>query len=132
MKSSTRLRSPLSKARGLGSAKSGAHHWWLERMTSLALIPLTVWFLVALLSQLGAPREVVQAWFAAPHVSILFAALMGILLWHTKMGLSVIIEDYVHAHARKHAAVIIKDIVIYALGLAVLFSIVKLHFIGIA
>ena len=132
MKPSTRLRSALSNARGLGSAKSGAHHWWLERMISLALIPLTVWFLIELFSMLGASREAVQAWLASPVTSILFSVLLFTLLLHTKMGINVIIEDYVHTHWKKHALVIVKDVAIYALALMALFALIKLHFIGIA
>lgn len=131
MNDTSHLRTPLSKVRGLGSAHSGAHHWWLERLTSLALVPLSVWFLFGLLTHLGNSRAVVAAWLAKPLVSLTFAALMLITFLHAKMGLQVIIEDYVHTEPRKYALVIFKDLCVYVAALATIFAIVKLHFIGI-
>jgi succinate dehydrogenase / fumarate reductase membrane anchor subunit len=90
-----------------------------------------VWFLAGLISHLGGERADVAAWLARPFVSITFAALMFVTFIHAKMGLQVIIEDYVHTERRKHALVIFKDLCVYTLALTTIFAIVKLHFIGI-
>ena len=128
----TGIRSALGKVRGLGSAKTGAHHWWMERLSAIILVPLSLWFLIALVSHLGASREVVAAWIAKPHISVLMAALMLALFWHVKMGLQVVIEDYVHNERSKLTTLFIKDAVIYLLGAACLLAIVKIHLLGVA
>lgn len=131
MSHSSGIRSALGRVRGLGSAHTGTHHWWLERLTSLALIPLSIWFLIELMEHLGAPREVVALWIKQPLVSLVFVALIIALFWHVKLGLQVIIEDYVHTEGRKLALLLFKDLCIYALGAASLAAIAKLHFIGL-
>ena len=126
------LRSELGRVRGLGSAKSGAHHWWVERVLSLALVPLTAWFVIELLDHLlGASRTELQAWIANPFVALALAALTAIAFVHTRMGLQVIIEDYVHSEGKKVALVLFKDAVILTLLGLTLAAIAKLHFIGI-
>lgn len=126
------LRSELGRVRGLGSAKSGAHHWWVERVLSLALVPLTAWFVIELLDHLlGASRTELQAWIANPFVALALAALTAIAFVHTRMGLQVIIEDYVHSEGKKIALVLFKDAVILTLLGLTLAAIAKLHFIGI-
>ena len=125
------IRSPLAKVRGLGSAHSGTHHWWLERLTSLALVPLTLWFMVGLITHLGAPRVEVVAWLSQPFVSIVLFALVVALFWHVRLGLQVIIEDYVHTDMRKVTLLLFKDVCVFVLGMMCVFAIVKLQFIGI-
>jgi succinate dehydrogenase / fumarate reductase membrane anchor subunit len=130
--SKSRLRSNMGRVRGLGSAKHGAHHWWLERMTSLALIPLSIWFVAALvLNLLGASREEVQMWVAQPLTALLLASLSAVAFIHAKMGVQVIIEDYVHHERNKLTLIVIKNFIIYALLAVTLAAIAKLHFIGI-
>ncbi|MEJ0009578.1 MAG: succinate dehydrogenase, hydrophobic membrane anchor protein [Alphaproteobacteria bacterium] len=125
------LRTHLARVRGLGAAHAGARTWWLERMTSLALIPLSLWFLTGLLGHIGSPREDIAAWLSQPLASIALVLFLLVSLLHGKLGLQTIIEDYVHAHGAKLAIVLFKDVVITLLGVLVLFAIVKLHFIGI-
>lgn len=126
------LRSPLGQARGLGSAKSGAHHWWMERLTSLALIPLSVWFIISLVTQLlGASPHDLHRWLASPITALLLALFIAIGFYHTKLGLQVVIEDYVHREIRKISLLLFKDVVIYALMAGSLVAIAKLHFVGI-
>jgi succinate dehydrogenase / fumarate reductase, membrane anchor subunit len=90
------LRSPLSRARGLGSAKDGVHHWIWQRLTAVALIPLTLWFVVSLTSHAGADYAAVRAWVATPHVAVLLSLYLATLFHHSQLGLQVVIEDYVH------------------------------------
>lgn len=126
------MRSNLGRVRGLGSAKTGTHHWWLERLTSLALIPLSVWFLVEFITKLiGASREAVAAWIADPIIALLLAALTFITFLHTRLGLQVIVEDYVHTERTKITLLLFKDAVVYALLALTLAAIARMHFIGI-
>lgn len=97
------LRSPLGRVRGLGSAKSGVHHWWHQRLSAVALIPLTSWFVVALLGRLDAPHAEVVRWIGSPFVTVLLVALISALFYHAKLGLQVVIEDYVHGEFAKLA-----------------------------
>lgn len=130
--SKSSLRSPLGRVRGLGSAHHGARHWWMERMTSLALIPLTVWFVVSLVTHLlGAEREGVAAWLASPFVALALATLSAVAFVHTRLGIQVIIEDYIHTERTKIALLLFKDIVIYIALALTLAAIARLHFIGI-
>lgn len=95
------LRSPLGRVRGLGSAKEGVDHWWAERLSALALIPLTVWFVISLLALTGADHAAVRAWAASPVVAGLLVLLIVATFYHAHLGLQVVIEDYVHSEGLK-------------------------------
>lgn len=130
--SKSALRSNLGRVRGLGAARSGAHHWWLERVSALALLPLTIWFLVELVGNLiGATREQVAAWISSPVTALLLAALTAVSFWHTRMGLRVLIEDYVHTEWKKLSALLAIDILAYGALASTLAAIARMHFIGI-
>lgn len=90
------LRSPLAAVLGAGSAKQGVHHWWLQRLTSVALVPLTVWFLVSLLSLPALDHATVSAWLGQSWSALLLILLVVVASWHSQLGLRVIVEDYVH------------------------------------
>lgn len=90
------LRSPLGRARGLGSAKDGVHHWIWQRLTAVALAPLTLWFVYSLMLMTGADHAAVTAWIARPEIAILLPVFLATLLHHSQLGLQVVIEDYVH------------------------------------
>jgi succinate dehydrogenase / fumarate reductase membrane anchor subunit len=89
------LRSDLGRVRGLGSAKEGVQHWWLQRVTAIALVPLVIWFLVGLVAHSGADHATVTAWLGGPVTLGLFLILLGAGLWHLALGMQVVIEDYV-------------------------------------
>ena len=89
------MRSPLGRARGLGSARAGAAHWWAQRLTSIALVPLTLWFLCAVIRMIGATRDDVVFWMAGPLPIVLMIALVIATFHHLQLGLQVVIEDYV-------------------------------------
>ncbi len=91
------LRTPLKIARRLGSSKSGVHHWWLQRITAIALIPLSIWFLFLMGALVHASYPMVLATISHPVRAILLMVLSICLFWHGALGLQVIIEDYVHA-----------------------------------
>ena len=90
------LRDPLAVARGLGSSKGGTGHWWLQRVTSVALFFLTPWFLLFVLGVLRSEQSTVQATLAQPLNATLMIAWLLSLFWHAQLGLQVVAEDYVH------------------------------------
>jgi len=98
------MRNPLAVVLGHGSAKSGTHHWWMQRLTAIALVPLTVWLMVVLTSLAGAGHAEVSVWMTNPlHAGLLIAWILA-MLHHAQLGLQVIIEDYIHTPAWEIAA----------------------------
>jgi succinate dehydrogenase / fumarate reductase membrane anchor subunit len=96
-----RLETPLGRVRGLGSARSGTHHWWMQRVTSIALIPLAVWFAFAVIGLAGAGFDGSRAFVASPVNAVLLLLLVGVTLHHLASGLQVVIEDYVRAESAR-------------------------------
>src|ERR1700748_861014 len=90
------LRSPLGRARGLGSARAGFHHWWIERVEAVALVPLTIWFIVAVLRRLGASHQAVQAWLSSAGSMGLVLLLIGAPFHHLSLGVQSVLDAYVH------------------------------------
>ena len=125
-----KFRSPLSQARGLGSAKSGTHHWWMQRVTAIALIPLIIWFLSSALQLVGADFDVVRTWIAQPLTSVLLILFVLGFFYHMKLGLQVVIEDYVHGEANKIGLLLIVNFATIGLSVACIFSILKIAFGG--
>lgn len=89
-------RSLLGRARGLGSAKEGIGHWWAERLSALALVPLSIWFAASIAGHAGADYEAMRAWVSSPLVAGLLVLLIVMTFYHGALGLQVILEDYVH------------------------------------
>jgi len=103
----TPMRSPLGRAIGLGSAKEGVAHWWAQRVTALALVPLTLWFVIAVIGMIGADHAVFVAWVRSPMPAVLLILLLGATFYHTALGLQVVIEDYVHGEAMRLGALLV-------------------------
>ena len=121
-------RTPLGRVRGLGSAKSGTNHWWMQRVTAVANVPLVLFAIYFVISHLGASRtEVVKA-ADNPFTSLLLALGFLSVLWHMKLGMQVIIEDYVTGHFAKIAAIILNGFYVVALGAAAIFAILRMNF----
>ena len=114
------LRSPLARVRGLGSAKEGTHHWWAQRLTALALIPLTIWFVVSLIAHTGADHATAAAWIGSLWPAALLILTVVLTFHHGQLGLQVVIEDYVHNEALKIAGILAVK------GLALLLSVVAI------
>ncbi len=95
------LRSPLGQVRGLGSAKEGVSHWWAQRLTALALIPLCLWFVASVVALAGADHAAVRDWVDSPVVAGLLILLIVATFYHAFLGLQVVIEDYVHSEGVK-------------------------------
>ena len=131
MSNSSSLRSPLSKARGLGSAKDGTTHWWHQRITALILAPLTIWFLYSLMDTImKQDHKAVVEWFANPGNSIAMLVMLTALFYHAKLGLQVVVEDYVHSHYWKNTLLIGMSILFPILTAISWLSIIKLHLLG--
>ncbi len=126
MASRSSLRTPLGQVRGLGSAKDGTHHWWLQRVTAIALLPLTIWFVASLVVLAGSPFEVFTAWVAQPLVAVLLGIFVSVGIWHLKLGAQVVIEDYVHGEAAKVTTSLLVNFACVLVGAAALFSILKI------
>ena len=124
------MRTQLSEVRGLGSAKTGTGHFWMQRLTALALIPLTLWFVASLASMGSADYADAVAWVKSPLTSILLLALIAATFHHMQLGLQVIIEDYVHAEGLKIASLIVMKCGSVLLGLAAAFAVLKVAFEG--
>ena len=122
------MRTPLGRVRGLGSAKSGTEHWWLQRVTAIANIPLVIFLVIFVIRHLGASRAEIVASIANPFVAILLALTFVSVLWHMRLGLQVVIEDYVHGHVAKFAALLANSFVTVLLGVAALYAILKMSF----
>lgn len=101
-------RSPLARAIGPGSAKSGVEHWWAERASAIALIPLTLWFMASVIAHTGGDHAGFIAWLGTPHVAVLMISLLVALFYHTALGLQVIIEDYLHSWSRFAALIAVR------------------------
>jgi len=111
------MRSPLARVRGLGSAKSGTQHFWWQRLTGIALIPLTIWMVVALICVAGADFEEARSFVASPLVTVLLLCLIVALFYHAQLGMQVVIEDYLHAEGMKLAALLAVKFLAVILGL---------------
>jgi succinate dehydrogenase / fumarate reductase membrane anchor subunit len=124
------LRSPLNRARGLGSAKDGVHHWWAQRLTALALIPLVIWFAISLVMMSGADYGMVRAWIGSPIAMVLLILTIVIGLHHGQLGIQVVIEDYVHSEGLKLALIVAVRFIAVFFGLAATVAIMRIGFGG--
>jgi succinate dehydrogenase / fumarate reductase, membrane anchor subunit len=122
------FKTPLKKARGLGSAKSGTEHFWQQRVTAIANVPLVLFLIWFIISHLSATRPEIVAALKNPFVSIgILLALLSIS-WHMRLGLQVVIEDYVHSEGRKLAALTLNTFFVFALTALGAYSILKMGF----
>ena len=119
------LRSPLSIAKGFGSAKEGLHHWSMQRLTAIANLVLVLWFLISAMTLAGASYGETRAWIAQPVTTCLMLLLVTSAFYHAKLGLQVVIEDYVHHGGIKIAALTALTLISIALGMTCAVAILK-------
>ena len=101
------MRSPLGRVLGLGSAKEGVEHWWMQRVTAIALVPLAIWFVIAALGMIGADRAAMVAWMHSPMSPVFAILLIIAAVYHLALGLQVVIEDYIHTEGWKLGLIIV-------------------------
>jgi len=111
------MRSVLGRVRGLGSAKEGVAHWWAQRLTAVALVPLCLWFVASVVALIGAPYPVFVAWVRNPVEAVLLVLLLLATFHHAQLGLQVVIEDYVHHEPTKLASLLLVKGAALLLGL---------------
>jgi succinate dehydrogenase / fumarate reductase, membrane anchor subunit len=124
------LRSPLARARGLGSAQDGTAHWWAQRVTAVALVPLTIWFVASVVLLTNCTYERFTAWLGSLLPATLTILLIVATFHHAQLGLQVVIEDYVHHEGAKLAGIVLVKLAAFALGAAAVVSVLKIAFGG--
>lgn len=123
-------RTARATATGLGSAHEGTHHWWVQRLSSIALIPLTLLFVVPFGRALGSPHEAVVALYAQPFTAIVAVLMVAVTFYHHHQGLQVVIQDYVHSKGWLALGLALNWLVCGAAGLAGIFAVLKIAFAG--
>jgi len=122
------MRTPLGRVRGLGSAKTGTQEFWLQRMTAIAGIPLTLAGLFLVISLSGRSYPGVKQILGSPLVAVLMMLFVISNVVHMRIGVQVVIEDYVHDHTQKLTLVILNNFFAWAVGLACIFAVLKISF----
>lgn len=123
---SKNLKTPLGSVRGLGSAKSGSEHFFMQRLTALALVPLALIFVAVLVSTIGKPAAQAAAVLSNPVIAILMLLFVAAGVWHMRLGMQVIIEDYLHNEGLKIAAVVANTFFAIVVGVAAVFAILRI------
>jgi succinate dehydrogenase / fumarate reductase membrane anchor subunit len=120
----TSIATPLARARGLGAAHDGTHHFIWQRITALALIPLLLWLVASLACKTGADYYEFTAWAANPPVALALILTLTAMFWHASLGLQVVIEDYVHCAWVKYTSLILMKLTCFVLATAGIFSVI--------
>ena len=119
------LRSPLGRVLGTGSAKEGVQHWWAQRLTSIALVPLSIWFAVSLLSLPSFDHAIVAAWMSQSRTALLLVLFVLVGAWHSQLGVRVVVEDYVHATGLRTLTLVVVTFAHALVAAAGVFAILK-------
>lgn len=126
------FRSRLSRVKGLGAAHHGVQHWWLQRVTAVALLPLSAWFAGSFVTALLSPDVItVATWFASPLNAILMVMLLAAMFIHARLGVQVVIEDYIKSPAAKYGLLLANTFLCFAFGALSILAVLKLHFLDI-
>ena len=122
----TSLRSPLGRARGLGSAKEGVQHFWVQRVTAVALVPLSLWFVFSVAQLPVASYGAIDHWVAAPSVAVMLVLFIPTLFYHSMLGLQVVVEDYVGGEGKKLLTLLLLKFAHAAIAAAGIFAVLKI------
>lgn len=122
------LRSPIGRVLGLGAAKEGVSHWWSQRVTAVALAILTLWFVFGLIALPDFQHATVVAWIAVPFDSVMLLLLIGTAVYHSQLGVQVVIEDYVIGHGLKIATMLLINFIHVAVAALGIFAVLKIAF----
>ena len=120
------VQTPLARVQGLGAAHSGTMHFWRQRISAVALVPLAIWFVCSALALIGADRDTAAAFLARPVNAIAMALFVIAALNHMVLGVQVVIEDYVHDEAPKITLLILNNFFAWIVGAACLYALVKI------
>jgi succinate dehydrogenase / fumarate reductase membrane anchor subunit len=119
------LRSPLRRVLGHGTARGGVQHWWVQRLTSVALVPLSIWFVVSLLALPSLDHATVIAWMSQSWTALLLIVFVLVATWHSQLGVRVVVEDYVHGTGAKTLTLVIVSFAHVLIGAAGVFAVLK-------
>jgi succinate dehydrogenase / fumarate reductase membrane anchor subunit len=122
------FRSQLGRVRGLGASHEGVHHFWVQRVTGVALIPLVLWFVFAATSMVDADLETFKVWVGTHYNPVLLILLILAMFHHAQLGLEVIIEDYVHSEAAKITSLILIKFAVVLIGGSAIFAVIRMTF----
>ncbi len=121
-------RTPLSRVKGLGSAKEGTEHFWTQRLTAIALIPLVLWLAFSIASLPGMDYIAIREWLSQPFNALVMILFLVAGFFHARLGLQVVIEDYVGSHGARTVAIIAVTFAAAALGVTGVFSVLRIVF----
>ncbi|MBT5429616.1 MAG: succinate dehydrogenase, hydrophobic membrane anchor protein [Rhodospirillaceae bacterium] len=124
------LQSDLGRVKGLGSSKSGTSHWWAQRVSALALIPLTLWFIYSAMKFIGMDLFAFRAWLNEPGSVLLLSLFLIALFYHMQLGLQVVIEDYVHSEKNKIFLLLINKFAAALFAISSLVAIIQIAYGG--
>lgn len=124
------LQSDLGRVKGLGSSKSGTSHWWAQRVSALALIPLTLWFVYSAMKFIGMDLFAFRAWLNEPGSVLLLSLFLIALFYHMQLGLQVVIEDYVHGEKNKIFLLLINKFAALLFAISSLVAIIQIAYGG--
>jgi succinate dehydrogenase / fumarate reductase membrane anchor subunit len=122
----------MRRVLGTGSAKEGVHHWWVQRLTALALVPLSVWFTVSLLALPSFDHATVTAWMGQSSTALLLILLVLVAAWHSRLGLQVVVEDYVPRVGARTVTLVVINFVHVLLAAAGVLAVLKVALGGAA
>ena len=124
------LRSDLGRVRGLGNANEGTAHWWAQRVTAIALIPLSLWFIYSAVTLVGIDRAGFKIWLNAPGSVLLMMLFVIAIFYHMQLGLQVVIEDYVHNERNKIVSMVLNKFVAVFFAVSSIIALIKVAFGG--
>lgn len=120
------MRSPLGRARGLGSAKDGTHHFWMQRVSAAALVLLVLWFVFSIARYTGADFEMTRHWVHAPSVAVALVLFIAVALYHSMLGVQVVIEDYVAKEGYKVTGLLLNKFAHAIVAVSAIFAVLKI------
>ena len=122
------LRTPMKEVRGLGDGGDGVHHWWIHRVTAIALIPLSLWFVAGVVSNVVAGYDSAVAWVSDPLVTVLLVLFIGTAFHHSMFGVQVIIGDYVHHRVAQVVALLANTFLHFLLVAVAIIAVLRIAF----